>query len=208
MDESCVRVGFLLTGILLSNGRYRNLQLDRGYDSAGMRTMIADLCIEDSVIARRRKRGEPVRRVTFSPGAAMDGRAHQQLTGEPGPVAAQHRPPASLLEGTMPDRYNVSQLGFRADGKDYELDGLPLMTPGRTYVMALVAPSAREPQDALLVLSAMAGGNLVEVDGVPSLNPAVDRYRTAVARQRSPWAQADRMDEKRADDYRRWRPGA
>lgn len=73
---------------------------------------------------------------------------------------------------------------------------------------ALVAPSAREPQDALLVLSAMAGGNLVEVDGVPSLNPAVDRYRTAVARQRSPWAQADRMDEKRADDYRRWRPGA
>lgn len=111
----------------------------------------------------------------------------------------------ALLEGATPERYNVSQLGYRTRDHAYEVEGFPLMRPGRTYVMAMVAPAPNEPPDALLLLTASAGGNLIEVEGAG--DAAVDRYRDAVAGQRSPWAPADRVDEQRADDYRRWRLG-
>lgn len=113
---------------------------------------------------------------------------------------------AELLEGDMPMLYKVSQLGYRKDGASFEVEGFPLMIPGRTYVMALVAPAPNEPQDALIVLTAASGGNLLPVNGPQ--DRAADRYRRAVAGQRSPWLPADGTERKRADDYRRWREGA
>ncbi len=42
-----------------------------------------------------------------------------------------------LLKGDSPNTLRVSQLGFRDGDDTYQLEGMPLVQPGRTYVMAL-----------------------------------------------------------------------
>ena len=64
--------------------------------------------------------------------------------------------------------------------------------------MALVAPSAAEPQDALLVLSAPEGGNLLDVTGRQVRE--LEGYRTAVKNQKVPWGPSDELRTARARD--------
>lgn len=109
---------------------------------------------------------------------------------------------SDVLEGEVPQVLNVSQLGFRTDEAVYELEEFPLMTLGKTYIMALVAPSEQEAQDALILLSASGEGNLVEV--VDSGDPKVASYRDAVMGQRVPWPAGDDAERQRLDDLRRW----
>jgi hypothetical protein len=108
-----------------------------------------------------------------------------------------------VLEGVAPSVMLVSQLGSdTSEGGIQQLEGFPLMSPGTTYVMALVAPSIDEPWDAMVVLSAADDGNLVEVTGLDDL--AVTQYQEAVAQQVSPWDEEDGVEEARAEDYARW----
>lgn len=90
------------------------------------------------------------------------------------------------LKGATPSTVRVSQLGHVDENEAVEVEGMPLMQPGNSYVIALTPPSSAEAQDALIVLTAAHGGNAVEVDG-PN-DPAVGKYRGFVHQQQSPYA--------------------
>lgn len=70
------------------------LHLDRGYDSAGVRAHLDELGIDEAVIAKRRKRGEPVRRRPLSLGRRWTVERTNSLAVEPRSDAPQPRPPA------------------------------------------------------------------------------------------------------------------
>lgn len=106
------------------------------------------------------------------------------------------------LKGRLGSQVNVSQLGYDDGDIVRELEGFSLLAEGKTYVLALVAPSPEEPQDALIVLSAQGDGNAVEVTGTH--DPLVHRYRLSIENQLSPYAPGDTGDEDRIANAARW----
>lgn len=105
------------------------------------------------------------------------------------------------LEGKVPASLLVSQLGFEAeDGTHYRVEGFPLMEIGRTYAMALVAPSSDDPAEAMVLLTAPAGGNLVAVDDSPSGRRNLAVFERAVASQTQP----DNSGAERRARQREW----
>ena len=88
------------------------------------------------------------------------------------------------LKGNVQRTVNVSQIGFNNGDATHSLEGVGRLEVGDNYILAAVHPSRTEPQDALVVLSTVPGGNAIPVDGYE--DPAVDEYREAVAQQQDP----------------------